>query len=269
MLGYRKQIRVVAFLGVAILTSGSASAGERPEFAPGRPGQTEPSTVVPVRFFQIELGWAVSQGGDFAEKTRSHEFPSTVLRMGVLPGTELRFGLSGWDWEDEPGGGNNGFQGGAIGTLVQLWNEEGRLPETAFLFTLSDSQGESGISWKGLDPAFLVAFSNTLSDRVSLGYHVGMSWSTEEGENGGSKRLSSLNYSSTLGLDLTPKLGTFLELYGDVPMNHSSGPAHSWDGGFAFLVSENIQLDLSGGFGLTDSADDWFLGLGVSLRLPR
>jgi hypothetical protein len=41
----------------------------------------------------------------------------------------------------------------------------------------------------------------------------------------------------------------------------------SFDAGFTFLTSENVQLDLSGGVG--HSADDWFAGTGISFRLPR
>ncbi|MBI2435836.1 MAG: transporter, partial [Candidatus Hydrogenedentes bacterium] len=49
----------------------------------------------------------------------------------------------------------------------------------------------------------------------------------------------------------------------------SGGPAHSLDGGFTFLLRENIQWDLFVGVGLSDDADDWFVGTGLCFRFPR
>ena len=36
-----------------------------------------------------------------------------------------------------------------------------------------------------------------------------------------------------------------------------------------WLQRNNLQFDVSGGIGISDAADDWYLGAGASLRLPR
>ena len=41
------------------------------------------------------------------------------------------------------------------------------------------------------------------------------------------------------------------------------------NGGMTWQPRPNVQLDVSGGFGLSDAAPDWFAGVGVSVRLPR
>jgi hypothetical protein len=44
------------------------------------------------------------------------------------------------------------------------------------------------------------------------------------------------------------------------------GPEHYLDGGFTYLVNNDLQLDLRAGKGLSDAADDFFTGVGLSVR---
>lgn len=43
----------------------------------------------------------------------------------------------------------------------------------------------------------------------------------------------------------------------------------SLDGGLTFGIRDNVQLDISAGVGLNRAADDWFVGAGVAIRVPR
>jgi hypothetical protein len=77
-------------------------------------------------------------------------------------------------------------------------------------------------------------------------------------------------YTVTLGMGLTERFGAFVELYGDSPLNVEGGQAaHSFDGGFTYLVWNNFQLDVHVGKGLTDVADAWSFGGGMSVRFPQ
>ena len=73
----------------------------------------------------------------------------------------------------------------------------------------------------------------------------------------------------SLGIDLAPRWGAFVELFGDLPASDPVPATHSVDGGLTFLFSPRLQADLFGGVGLNDAAPDWFVGVGVSLRVPR
>ena len=59
---------------------------------------------------------------------------------------------------------------------------------------------------------FLVAFAHELSPRLSLGYNVGAAWESSADQ---SDRDAFILYSLALGVGLTDRLGTFLELFGD------------------------------------------------------
>jgi hypothetical protein len=104
------------------------------------------------------------------------------------------------------------------------------------------------------------AFSNTLSDNLSLGYSLGAEW---YGENA----IPDYYYSITLGITATKRIGTFIESFGFIP--EEGKPSHLVDTGITFLVLPNLQFDISGGIGLNKNATDAFFGIGLSYRIPR
>ena len=77
---------------------------------------------------------------------------------------------------------------------------------------LSLPTGDHGFSSDGVDPSFLVAFAHELRPRLSLGYNVGAAWESSADR---LNRDAFLVYSLVLGVRLTDRLGTFLELFGD------------------------------------------------------
>jgi hypothetical protein len=264
-----------------LLFAGSAIA-EDIELVTDRPDQTESAVVVQPGHVQVETGATfTSDDGDTVE------YPTTLVRIGLDGRVELRLGLPGWTSELD-GDSSPAFGDAEVGAKVRLWNEHGLRPEAALLFGVSVPVGSDAVSTKNLDPAFRLSFAHTLSERVSLGYNVGVAWETTEDETAQGLRikqlypqfqweekeadtdtLASFEYTAALGIGLTDRLSAFIEVFGDAPLNAHGDTAHSLDGGFTYLLRPNVQLDLSAGVGLNDAADDWFVGAGVSFRLPR
>ena len=112
-------------------------------------------------------------------------------------------------------------------------------------------------------------FSHTLTDRLSFGYNLGAVWGTEEDDSGDRDTLSVFRYTATLGVGLTEQLSGFVEVFGDVPLSASGGPANMFDGGFTYLISDNFQIDVASGVGLSQEADDWFITAGATYRFPN
>jgi hypothetical protein len=75
-------------------------------------------------------------------------------------------------------------------------------------------------------------------------------------------------YAANLGIGIMGNLGGFVELYGDAGLSASKMPITAFDAGLTYLLFDNFQLDVSGGLGLSDAADDWIVGAGVSYRFP-
>ena len=76
-------------------------------------------------------------------------------------------------------------------------------------------------------------------------------------------------FSAVLGIAITDLLGGFFEFFGSAPVDPTGKPTNLIDGGFTYLVRDNFQLDIAGGFGMSGAAEDWFVGSGISYRFPK
>jgi hypothetical protein len=125
--------------------------------------------------------------------------------------------------------------------------------------------GAEAYSSNEWDPGFLFSFSHTLSERWSLGYNLGAELATHEKANDDETTLASGLYSVALGYGATDQLGFFIEVFGDVGLSADTSSA-TLDGGVTWLFTDDSQLDVFAGVGLDDDADDWFVGIGYSIR---
>ena len=203
----------------------------------------------------METGWGLSRTG----RENTHKFPSTLLRIGVIRSVELRVGFNGDIWDtNEP---SPQREDGALGAKFHLWQEGGWIPEAGLLFSVSVP--------RRADPALRLAFSHSLSERISFAYNLGAAWESEPDGDQDMDRLSVFQYTATLGVGLNGRTGVFLEVFGDLPLSAEGGPEHLLDGGLTFLLRDNLQLDAFVGIGLSQDADDWLGSLGITFRLPR
>ncbi len=165
----------------------------------------------------------------------------------------------------------NGVADAELGAKFRLRSEseEGPWPEVALLFGTSLPIGEDAFSSDRADPAFRLILAHTLTDRVGLGYNVGMEWESSLDESLRSRTLSNYLYTLALGVGLTDRWGSFVEVFGEIGASAPGTPVHSFDGGITYLLRPNFQLDFAAGVGLSEAADDWFLGAGFSIRLPE
>ncbi len=278
----RQVTRMLALAGALLLLPlAPAVAEDAAELVTDRPDQTESSLVVPRGFTQLELGWTFSRDEEDGVRVEVHEVPGTLVRVGLSEKVELRVGWAGFiDAEASRAGGapsnalggfeagDDGIGDGELGVKVHLAEERGGRPEIALLLSTSVPIGDDAFTSDRFDPALRLALAHTLSERVSLGYNLGLAFESGFGDDGDRDTLSAAFYTVALGFGLSDRWGAFVELYGDVPASASGGPANSFDGGFTYLLRDNLQLDLAGGAGLSEAADDWFVGLGLSVRFP-
>ncbi len=133
---------------------------------------------------------------------------------------------------------------------------------------LSVPVGKEDFSSGRADPSFLFAFSNSLANFLTFSYNLGMAWYTGQDEFSNKHTLSVFQYTANLGIGIIGNLGGFVELYGDAGLSASKTPVTAFDAGLTYLLFDNFQLDVSGGVGLSDAADDWIVGVGLSYRFP-
>ncbi len=103
---------------------------------------------------------------------------------------------------------------------------------------------------------FLLAFENTISDKLNLGYNAGIKFN----EDSISKQYV---FTTSLSYSLSNKIETFIEYFGNY---HEGIPGNNIDTGILLLLKKNLQLDLAGGTSLKGISKGYFITTGVSYR---
>ena len=257
----------IKFTFLLIMIAGSVKAQVTvPELVTDRPDQTESSSVVPLKSLQVETGFVLENKNNDHNKIKSYAYNTTLLRYGLLSNLELRLGLEylGNKIKNISSGTEENYSGLSplhAGFKVNISAEKGWMPEIAFMgamelpFTANEFYRPS---YPAANMRF--AFSHTLSDRLELGYNLGVEWD-------GDSAVPDYFYSIALGAAITDKLGMFLEAYGLIQEENEG--EHLLDMGFTYLITPNLQFDISGGIGLNNQTIDNFLSAGLTVRLPH
>lgn len=267
------RLSCLALLFPTILTAQVAS----PPLVTDRPDQTESAVTVRPGAVQVETGLTFTQDAESGTRVRHVELPSTLIRIGVVDRLEARIGFAGWQRAEERVAGTTATADGIgdldLGVKIRLADEARGRPELALIAATSLPVGADGFGSERSDPTVLIAAANTLSDVVGIGYNVGLQWSTVgSGEAAPDPSLNTMVhalYTVAFGFALAENVGAFAEAFGAVGLESGAPDPVSLDGGLTFGIRDNVQLDISAGVGLNRAADDWFVGAGVAIRVPR
>jgi hypothetical protein len=225
--------------------------GMSQEIVTDRPDQTESSSTVPSRSLQVESGILVKISETNNLKEQQILLPTNLFRLGLTNGIELRL-LSQFESTHGDFGRANGISDLEIGTKIQLYRKEHVGFEAAFVTHLVLPTGSSQLTNSTYASISKLSISHGLTENLSLGYNFGYNYF--------GKHKGDATYSVALGYSLSDKLGVYFEPYGQL-----SAPS-TWvsnaDGGFTFLIQENMQFDFSFGTGLNHRMN--YLSVGLS-----
>lgn len=239
---------------LVLAAGGNMWAQEVEPLQADRPDQTECASLVPPGYIQAETGFLYEK---VSPDARSFLYPSILWKYGVNDRFEVRL-ITEAGMEEYGEERISGFYPLTVGFKTRLLDEDGIIPQTAFLGHLTSCMsGKEAFRPEWLAPSFRLSMQHTLSDRLSLGYNLGTEWSGNSNE-------PTYIYSLASGISLTPQLGGFIEVYGYLPVEEDAD--HRFDSGLTYLVSNNLMVDLSGGVGITKNAPDSFISLGFSWR---
>ena len=219
-----------------------------------RPDQTECPFITPEKYIQIENGLTFET---FDQSQTSFYYPSTLWKYGVNEKFELRL-ITEFVSEKRNINTTTGFLPITIGFKTSLVEERGIIPKISFIGHITTSKiGSKEFQAKYISPSFRFTMQHTLSESISLAYNLGAEWNGENAE-------YNYIYTLTTGFSLTDKIGCYTELYGFIPAYGKAD--HRFDGGFTYLINNNLIADISGGFGLTENAPKNYISLGISCR---
>jgi hypothetical protein len=224
------------------------------EIVTDRPDQTESSTTVPSKSFQMEMGF----GSGNYNSERLSLFPTALFRYGLFKSIELRF-------VEQLAGINNktnsetefGLSDIELGIKLQVLKKEDINTEIAFISHLIIPTGSSELTHKKYGTINKIAISHGINNFLDFGYNLGYNYfGTGNGD---------LTYSLALGISLSDKMGMYVETFGEY--SNFTEITSNFDSGFTYLVKENLQLDFSLGFGLNQKMN--YLSLGFSLNINQ
>ena len=241
---------------------------------PERPGFGDSTEIVPRGHVQFETGYTLTLDKENRVKTRSHNTPELLSRFGLIDNLELQMFWSGYTWQndrvrEETDRGReftseDWMQGSSdlfIAMKTKLLKQDGLIPTLSILSGVSVPSGSAPFSSGDVDPETRLIWGYGLDETFSIGGNVNLAVPTE-----GDERFFQTAASISLGAVLTDRLSGFIEYFGIYPNTKNSDCAHSVDGGFTYLLTDNVQLDISTGVGLNEEAPDFFVGAGIAVR---
>jgi hypothetical protein len=227
-----------------------------------RPDFTESASIVAPGRFQFEMGYTWTKAGEQEE----HSFGELLARVGILPWIEGRLGLNSYVLLRDPAEEVDGLQDLTVAFKALLYRKpEGSsaaVPQVALLLGADLPTGASDVGGGELQPGAKLALGFDLTERFVAGSNVG--WAYLYSDDG---RFHQGLGSVVLGYGISDPVTVYVEWFGLFPENRGGGSNHYFDGGIAWLVGADFQLDWRIGAGLQDPSPNWFTGAGLSFRL--
>lgn len=258
-----------AALVAALAICGHAARAEEP-LVTDRPDFVESSDVVGRGRAQIETGIVFERNRADGTRSRGRSTPA-LLRIGVSDSVELRVETDGFlktsthDLTTGDTQRDRGFADAALGVKwrMQAGDEAAGTPAIAWLVHLDLNSGSSAYRGQGVRPSLRMVAEWDLPG----GYSIGAMPGVYADNNDAGRRYAAGLFAVTLGKEWTPAWRSFVELAAQrLAAKKSGGSAFTFDAGVAYLVSSDVQVDLSMARGLNANAPDLQWGVGFSVR---
>ncbi len=243
---------------ITLLNWGSTNSGGPDLSAPlvtDRPDFTEASSTVGKGIAQIELGYTYIDSND----SDVHSLGEMLLRYGILTQwLELRLGLLPLYTNGE-----SGFFDLYLGFKIALTPQQGLLPEMALIPQTFAPTGSDFFTSRNWEPGVNWIYAWQINDFISTAGSTQINRRfTDKGDD-----FLRLAQSWTLAFSLTEKVGAYTEWFAFFPSGTNYGKnEHYVNGGFTYLINNDLQFDIRVGWGLNEAAEDFFAGAGLSVR---
>ena len=237
--------------------------GELGDIVTDRPDFTEASSTVGLGVAQLEAGYTFTLDGD----DQGHSWGEPLLRVGLFANWfEFRIGVAPVS-QSSLVGTQRLTQSGAedlyLGAKIGLTPQDGILPELAIIPQMTVPTGGAAFSDGQVHPGANLLYAWDITDEFSFAGSTQYNSAID----GLTDRYAEWAQSLTVGASVTEDVGVYAEWFAFFP--HSADtvkPEHYMNGGFSYLLNQDVQFDIRAGLGLNDEADDFFVGTGFSIR---
>lgn len=229
--------------------------------APNRPGFTNGSATLAPGDALAENGIALTRSRASGGGATTLDFPETNLRLGVTSALEADLTLPD---DFHVHGGGWGLGDGAIGVKYKFYQSKDGNTKASAAPSLSLPTHTAFSSGK-VDPTLLLGVQTASGARWSLASNLVLSNPTITTSDQSPRRIFTTIVSGSVSYTLSTKLTTYLDSYTVVPRQGASSPVV--DGGIAYLVNPNLQLDAELYEGLSGASPVRTIAAGISFRL--
>jgi len=219
------------------------------------PDQYENPSPAPKGLFQIESRFTVQDNGS---GSHSLVLPSTNWKYGVNKNLEVLL-VTDLVFDKTPDSITKGLQPIKLGLKVKLWDgNDGLLPDAALSMHISlPKLASKGWQATYFAPNLRLLLKNKITEKIGVGFNFGGIWDGETPE-------AQFFYSCSPKYKLSQKLECFIESYG-----YLRSTTNWIDGGLMYLITNDIQAELSGGYELsaTNGSHSYFGLAGLAFRI--
>lgn len=238
-----------------------------------RPDQTESPNAVGKGIIQIESG-VLFERYRLNSTLSAHRtvYPTNLFRIGLLKRLELRVVNEVVSYKTvdnvkrEKLNSISGTENLQIGFKYQLTKDDSKLMIGAMAHAIVPT-GSEGISNERYGVLSRINFSYDIGENKNLSANVGYNNFDLDFKNEGLVRYAEGNFTYTLvyGVRLSERVGLYLETFGDVV--EFENWQSNMDAGMTYLISDQIQVDYSYGWGMNRVMN--YHSVGISVRLPK
>lgn len=226
-----------------------------------RPDFTESAVAVEPGRVQLEAGYTYSRDGP----ARIHDVGEALVRVGALPGAELRI-APGSLGVLRPAGDRDaevGLRDAVLGAKIELPGLSGRRAglRAAVLASATLPTGTGPVAEEGVRPEARLALGWDPLPRVGVGANLGYAHASD-----GGRRFDELTASGALSYGVSDATGVYVEYFGLYRPAGGPGDENFLDGGVTRRLGPDLQLDARLGVGLDGPDPDYLVGVGVSVR---
>ena len=259
---HKNRITTQTFVLILLLAWTSNTSGEPPPISTDRILQTNSPDILQPGYHQLETGfYSYETDKENNIKSKHTLLNNNLYRIGFREKMELRLALYGYNIQHAGSDDDSGLSDAELSTKVLLFDSSATRPKTTLNAGFTLPIGDDAFTSDQVDPffSFIPSFSNLLPDSLYNDNSLGVTWSNGDAD---------FKYGTLWGYNLSESVILYGEFFGAMPIDSGSN-SHGFDWGLTWAVKNNVQLDFFAGNSLNDSATDFFLNLGLSVRFPE
>lgn len=252
---------IVLTLFLITLCMESTSAQYNQTIRTARPGASIGPFTVGKGIFQFQSG--VDYYGSKSSDLKVNGFVSnTVMRLGLTETFEISTLIDYRNESVTQEGSEISKQGVSamdVGMRYHILDGHGLVPNICFQIRFRMPVLGEDYEIDDMAPRVVVALNQFLTDNLVLTSNWGAVWNGVTSSPNGT-------YTINLAFPITKKLGSFVETFGTYGHGNFNT---NFDTGLGLLLTNDLQLDLYGGYGSNSGVKDYFISMGVSVRTKR